>query len=138
MLESGNIYPVKNINPHRTTCTVVSSIRITRLETFLIFLIIIILFHHVSFNLFSKKNFKFVFKNLTKKLTWFWIFVLQITPVHIIFPTWVHLKNAHYLNSACSNPTNAVLVLAWVITNRSTLAVPISSTLAYNHTQDNH
>jgi hypothetical protein len=46
------------------------------------------------------------------------------------------------LYSACSNHTNVVsvivLVIAWKITHRSTLAVPISSTLAYNPTPDNH
>ena len=30
---------------------------------------------------------------------------------HILFGTELHLKNAHYLYSACSNPTNVVLVV---------------------------
>ena len=40
------------------------------------------------------------------------------------------------LYSAFSNLTNVVIVL--VITHLSTFAVLISSTLADNHTQDNH
>ena len=35
-----------------------------------------------------------------------------IALVDILFPTQVHLKNAYYLYSAYSNPTNAVLVIA--------------------------
>jgi hypothetical protein len=30
---------------------------------------------------------------------------------HILFGTELHLKNAHYLYSACSNPTNVVSVI---------------------------
>ena len=40
-------------------------------------------------------------------------------------------------NSCMSNTTYVVLLIAWGITHRSTLAVPISSTLAFDHTQDN-
>ena len=51
------------------------------------------------------------------------------------------LENACYLYSACSNLTDvvqvSVLVIALVIMHQSTLAVSISSTLAYYHTQDN-
>ena len=48
---------------------------------------------------------------------------------HILLPTKHHLKNVNYLYSACLNPTNVVLVIvlviALVITHRSTLAVSI-------------
>ena len=30
---------------------------------------------------------------------------------HILFPTELHLKNVYYLYSACSNPTDVVLVI---------------------------
>ena len=42
------------------------------------------------------------------------------------------------ISSASSNPANVVQVIALVITHRSTLALPISSTLAYYHTKNNH
>ena len=57
--------------------------------------------------------------------------------VNILFPTELHLKNVNYLYSACSNPTDVVKVIVLVITHRSNLAVPRSSILVYNHTQDN-
>ena len=31
--------------------------------------------------------------------------------IHILLSTKVHLKNVYYLYSACSNPTNVVLVI---------------------------
>ena len=31
--------------------------------------------------------------------------------MYILFPTELHLKNVYYLYSACSNPTNVVLVI---------------------------
>ena len=31
--------------------------------------------------------------------------------VNILFPTELHLKNVYYLYSACSNPTNVVLLI---------------------------
>jgi hypothetical protein len=50
-------------------------------------------------------------------------------------------ENEGNLYSACSNFTNVVLVIflviAFVITHQSSLALPISSILAYYHTQDN-
>jgi hypothetical protein len=60
----------------------------------------------------------------------------------ILLSTELHLKNVYYLHSASSNPTNVlkviVLVIAWVIRRQSNLPVPISSSLAYNHTRDSH
>jgi hypothetical protein len=53
----------------------------------------------------------------------------------------VNLENEGDLYSACSNSTYVVfvivVVIALVIMQQSTLALPISSTLAYYHTQDN-
>ena len=68
-------------------------------------------------------------------------FLPKLICSYILLPTELHLKNVYYLYNASSNPTNVVRVIvleiAWVITHRSNLAVPISSILAYNHTQDN-
>ena len=35
--------------------------------------------------------------------------------VYILYPTELHLKNVYYLYSACSNPTDVVLVIVLVI-----------------------
>jgi hypothetical protein len=62
---------------------------------------------------------------------------------YILFTTKVNLENDYDLYSACSNPT-IVESLYWPggwsanITHKSTFALPISSTLAYYCTQNNH
>jgi hypothetical protein len=36
---------------------------------------------------------------------------VNIAGVNTLFPTEIHLKNVYYLYSACSNPTNVVLLV---------------------------
>ena len=83
----------------------------------------------------NKTRFDILFKNYP-------CIYAMICQLHILLPTELHLKNVYYLYSASLNPTDVVqvivLVIACVITHRSNLAVPISSTLAYNHIQENH
>ena len=93
---------------------------------------------------FTVKHRWIIFDQTSDKFSRLFVFVSLHIPTPTISPhlVYVHLKNACYLYSACSNPINVVLVIVividLVITHRSTLAVPISSTLAYNHTPDNH
>ena len=49
-----------------------------------------------------KQNTGFVLKHFDQNNLWAIIFLMQ----NILFPTYVHLKNACYLYSACSNPLN--------------------------------
>ena len=73
------------------------------------------------------------------------LFLLTMTGKFLLvypFPTKVNRENEGVHYSACSNSTSPVSVIVLVIfsaiTHQSTMALPISKTLACYYTQDDH
>jgi hypothetical protein len=52
------------------------------------------------------------FEGEKQGLKWLIVAKVRIVGPNILFPTELHLKNVNYLYSACSNPTNVVLLIA--------------------------